>query len=468
MSPKTQHADTLELEAQNAAALELELKWLAIVITVAIRAHFGSNEKSGDEGAETGENQGVDVRDIVPPVLPESSYKTFIDDQEITLEERLVLILSIAPYVRPDILDLFLLRHKTLDRGFTAFGGLSRPDHGGFWPTVETASFLLSQRKLESRFEVQGMFEPQHFFSTKKVLATGVNDALYSIFNRPLELNPEYLYLFTTGRKFQPAFGSSFPAKKLTTLKEWDDLVLAPQALRDVEEVKAWLDHRGTLLNDWQLHRRINPGFRILFHGPPGTGKTLTATLLGKETGLPIYRVDLSLVVSKWIGETEKNLSNIFDQAESNDWILFFDEADALFGKRTQTASANDRYANQEVSYLLQRIEDFPGVVVLATNLKGNIDEAFARRFQSMIYFAEPKPEERRKLWKQLFAPPIQLEANVDLDSLANEYELTGGSIVNVLRFASLMALRQKTDRIQLADLREGVRRELTKSGRVA
>jgi len=131
--------------------------------------------------------------------------------------------------------------------------------------------------------------------------------------------------------------------------------------MEEVEEIKAWIEHRQTLMRDWGLEKQIKPGFRSLFYGPPGTGKTFTASLLGKSTGLDVYRIDLSLVVSKYIGETEKNLSTVFDQAERNDWILFFDEADALFGKRTQVSSSHDRYANQEVAYLLQRVEDFCG-----------------------------------------------------------------------------------------------------------
>ena len=131
------------------------------------------------------------------------------------------------------------------------------------------------------------------------------------------------------------------------------------------------------------MRKRVKPGYRALFHGPPGTGKTLTATLLGKHTGRPVFRIDLSRVVSKYIGETEKNLSRLFDKAEHKDWILFFDEADALFGKRTEIRDAHDKYANQEVAYLLQRIESYAGLVILATNQRGNIDEAFLRRFQA-------------------------------------------------------------------------------------
>ena len=132
----------------------------------------------------------------------------------------------------------------------------------------------------------------------------------------------------------------------------------------------------------------------MLFHGPPGTGKTLTAGLLGKIAQKDVYRIDLSMVISKYIGETEKNLARLFDKAERKDWILFFDEADSLFGKRGQVKDAHDKYANQEVSYLLQRVEAYNGLVILASNFKNNIDEAFLRRFQSIIYFPLPAKEE--------------------------------------------------------------------------
>jgi SpoVK/Ycf46/Vps4 family AAA+-type ATPase len=174
----------------------------------------------------------------------------------------------------------------------------------------------------------------------------------------------------------QPAF----LAQRITTELVWADLVLSGTVMAQVEEIAVWLE--GS-----RLKRRTSPGFSSLFSGPSGTGKTLTAALLGKRTGLDVYRVDLSRVISKNIGETEKNLGRIFDRAERNNWILFFDEADALFGKRTQVADAHDRFANQEVNYLLQRIEQYSGLVIMAANTSQNIDEALARRFQVMIHF---------------------------------------------------------------------------------
>ena len=221
------------------------------------------------------------------------------------------------------------------------------------------------------------------------------------------------------------------------------------------------------LSEKWRgLEKSIKPGYRSLFYGPPGTGKTLTATLIGAELGVDVYRIDLSMVVSKYIGETEKNLANVFDQAENKDWILFFDEADALFGKRTQTSSSNDRYANQEVSYLLQRVEDFSGIVILATNLKANIDEAFARRFQSLVYFPMPDAEQRQRLWNSTLNGKVRLDEGVDLQQLAHDYELTGGAITNVVRYGAINALQMQRETICCEDLVTGVIKELRKEGK--
>jgi SpoVK/Ycf46/Vps4 family AAA+-type ATPase len=172
------------------------------------------------------------------------------------------------------------------------------------------------------------------------------------------------------------------------------------------------------------------------------------------------------MVVSKYIGETEKNLANVFDQAQHKNWILFFDEADALFGKRTQTTSSNDRHANQEISYLLQRVEDYPGIVILATNLKANIDEAFARRFQSLVYFPLPDVSQRKRLWENTLNGRSGLADGVDLENLASEYELSGGAIANVVRYGAISALQMNRNTINRDDLVKGVTKELRKEGK--
>ncbi|MCB0555176.1 MAG: ATP-binding protein, partial [Phaeodactylibacter sp.] len=195
--------------------------------------------------------------------------------------------------------------------------------------------------------------------------------------------------------------------------------------------------------------------------------KTLTASLLGKYTGKDVYRVDLSMVVSKYIGETEKNLSNLFAKAENKDWILFFDEADALFGKRTDVKDAHDRYANQEVSYLLQRVEGYNGLVILASNFKSNIDDAFMRRFQSIIYFPMPKPSERLRIWQQSFPEQVTLGPDIDLSAISRKYELSGAGIINVVQFCCLEALKRGGQSILMEDLLAGIRKEFMKEGRV-
>jgi hypothetical protein len=441
----------------NAAVLERELTWLSALVDASIRLYFGQ------------ECRFRDVHEIVPPVVTDqpANYARVVADQAMTFDERAILALALVPHVRPQLLDPFLAKNPNIERGFTEFGGILTGNHGGFWPTVETAAFVLGGDNLERRFAVQDLFDPDATLRRLRLIQLDDAQTAQSLFSAPLTLNKEYVGRFTTGHRHKPSYSSAFPAKRISTPLEWSDLVLPDATLDEVEEIRAWIEHRHTLLRDWQLEKKIKPGFRSLFYGPPGTGKTLTASLLGKTTGLDVYRVDLSLVVSKWVGETEKNLAGVFDQAEASDWILFFDEADALFGKRTQTASANDRYANQEVAYLLQRVEDFPGVVILASNLKGNIDDAFARRFQSMIYFPVPGPEERLRLWTGAFSDRSRLEPAIDLARVADEFEVTGGAIVNVLRSASLMALRRASQTVRLQDITEGIRRELRKDGKV-
>jgi SpoVK/Ycf46/Vps4 family AAA+-type ATPase len=240
-------------------------------------------------------------------------------------------------------------------------------------------------------------------------------------------------------------------------------VVLHPQTSEQIDDIKRWVKYHHLIDTDQNLSRKINTGYRALFFGPPGTGKTLTATLMGKEFDKDVYRVDLSQIVSKYIGETEKNLNRIFDRAEHRDWILFFDEADALFGKRTNVQSSHDKFANQEVSFLLQRVEDFPGLMILASNFKTNIDDAFMRRFHAIVHFPMPNAEERLKLWKQSLPQSIAFHDHAALVRIANAYELSGASIINVIQYASLKAVSSEEKVLHYEDLIMGIRKELRK-----
>jgi hypothetical protein len=442
----------------NAAVIEQEIAWLREVLELRMKLH------SGDEAAASATLEAFE-----PPPLPAagSPYADVVGRFSLGAAERLVLILSFVPHIRPEVLDVFFIQNRAIERRFTEFGGLPGVSHGGFLPSAETAMFVLAGEDVEARLRYRELFSHEHDLYAHNVLRLDHRHPDEPWHSAALQLTAEYVERLTTGRSYQPPLSPEFPAQRIATPYEWDDLVLDPQARDEVEDILAWVRHEETLMNGWQLSRRLKPGFRALFHGPPGTGKTLTATLLGSATGRPVYRIDLSKVVSKWIGETEKNLASLFDHARHQDWILFFDEADSLFGRRTESRDANDRAANQQVSYLLQRIEDFPGLVILATNQRSNLDEAFARRFQAMIHFPVPDAEQRLRLWEGDFKDkPYPLAAGIDLRKLARDHELTGGSIVNVLRYACLKAVVREPREIRLADLLQGVQRELHKEGR--
>lgn len=258
----------------------------------------------------------------------------------------------------------------------------------------------------------------------------------------------------------------SFSARRVSTPLRWDDLVLPADVLSALEDIVSWMRHTKTISEDWGFGRFTKPGYRALFTGPSGTGKTLAATLLGQRLEVPVHGVDLPMVVSRYIGETEKNLSRLFDRAQKESAILFFDEADALFGKRTEVSDAHDRYANQEVSYLLQRIEEFDGLVILATSLPEALDSALVRRFQSVISFPPPDVDLRLLLWRGVFPDAGRLASDVDLEEIARAYELTGGAIVEAARFGAIRAVSGGDGRVTRRALLDGVRKELRKARR--
>ena len=441
----------------NAGDLEAELAWFARVLETRLTAYFGEPEA-----------RRRDPLAIAPPDLAggRSAYARFVVDNRLPPELRLVLLLALIPHVRPQLLDVLWSRNDVTQRGFTEFGGMQGSSHGGFIPTGETAVFLLAGENLAARFAMGRMFEPDQLLAARNVLHLAPVASGEPPLSGVLVLSRELLHRFTTGLERKPVFGAEFPARLVRTALDWDQLVLPNATLDQLEEIKRWILHGGQLLHEWGMRDKLRPGFVSLFHGAPGTGKTLSASLIGRHCGCDVYKLDLSMIVSKYIGETEKNLARVFDLAEHKGWILFFDEADALFGSRTRIAEAHDRFANQEVSFLLQRVEDFSGVVILASNLKSNIDDAFMRRFQSVVHFPMPGPRERLRIWREAFPGRARLEAGVDLGAIAERHELSGGTIMNVVRYASLAALGRASDVILAEDLAEGIRREHLKEGR--
>jgi hypothetical protein len=231
-------------------------------------------------------------------------------------------------------------------------------------------------------------------------------------------------------------------ARKIEPRYGWDDLVVPPDTRAQLQEICAHAEYRPVVYGQWGFDRKLSlgKGLNVLFAGPPGTGKTMGAEVMAHELRLDLYRIDLSQIVSKYIGETEKNLDRIFTAAENSNAILFFDEADALFGKRSEVRDSHDRYANIEISYLLQKMEEYVGISILATNLRQNLDEAFVRRLQAIVEFPFPDEEYRRRIWESVFPKQTPLGADVRFDLLAREVRLAGGNIKNIAIAASFCA----------------------------
>lgn len=427
-------------------------EWFQQVLDTAIRLYFKQ------------ESEVSSLLEVEPPLSLWWEQMTDRSQEQISFEEKVVIMLALMPHLYPQALDIFFVNNKNFDRPYTEFGGWKGLSHGGFLPTGETVAFMLAGEDTDMRSLVVCMFEKEHWFYTRNILRLEGGGEGEPFLSGQLRASDELLSKILHGKEYKPDYSTGFPAKRITTPLNWKDMVLDYRVAEQLEEINTWITGSETIMEAWGLKRILKPGYRTLFYGPPGTGKTLAATLLGKRNGMDVYRVDLSMIVSKYIGETEKNLARVFDMAENRHWILFFDEADALFGKRTSTQTSNDRHANQEVAYLLQRIEDFPGMVILATNLRSNIDEAFSRRFQSIIYFPMPDEETRYELWEKMLPQNWLSNREECIRRMAN-YELAGGAMTNVIRSCALYLMAAKTTDLDESILVDAIRREQAKEG---
>jgi SpoVK/Ycf46/Vps4 family AAA+-type ATPase len=270
------------------------------------------------------------------------------------------------------------------------------------------------------------------------------------------------------GARAQNGAGLERLARRIHPDVAWEDLVLAPATATSLRELSARARRRSQVLDDWGMRPGggRGRGITVLFAGDSGTGKTMSAEVVSGDLGLDLYTVNLATVVDKYVGETEKNLERIFTEADGVNAVLLFDEADAIFGKRSEVKDANDRYANIEVAYLLQRMETFDGIAILATNLRANVDDAFARRLDLIVDFPTPEVDMRRALWDKCLSPGVPRGDDLDLDFCARSFELSGGNIRSIAITAAYMAAESGRP-VAMLDLVRAIQQEYRKLGRL-
>jgi ATP-dependent 26S proteasome regulatory subunit len=339
------------------------------------------------------------------------------------------------------------------------FGTLSASERADLWALMLDTAMNTSMTEADLR-----VLAGQFALSSGQIVAAASSAMSQAIQEgRPLQTSD----LFSAAR-FHSGHHLAELTQKIEPRYTWDDLVLPETQIEMLRELVNMVQARPLVLEEWGLGRKLTAGQGVsaLFSGPPGTGKTLAAQIMAHQLGIDLYRIDLSTVVSKYIGETEKNLERIFTDAAQSNAILFFDEADTIFGKRSEVKDAHDRYANIEVGYLLQRMESYSGVSILATNLRANLDEAFTRRLQFIINFPFPDEEYRLKIWEVLIPPDMPRAEDLDLKVMADRFKLAGGSIRNILVSAAFLAA-SNGGKVEMSHLMHGARRELQKMGKL-
>jgi ATP-dependent 26S proteasome regulatory subunit len=342
------------------------------------------------------------------------------------------------PFERPGFADRVRLWEKTLSESGLTIAGLDSDS-------------------LANKFHLSGG-------QIEDSMMTAHNLALFRDPDRP---QPE-MSDFVAACRLQSQRKLSTLARKIQPHYTWNDIVLPADRLQQLREICNQAKHRALVYEQWGFDKKLSlgKGLTMLFAGPSGTGKTMAADILAHELALDLYKIDLSMVVSKYIGETEKNLASIFNEAAHSNAILFFDEADALFGKRSEVRDAHDRYANIEVGYLLQKMEEYEGIVILATNLRKNMDDAFVRRMQSTVEFPFPSTEDRLRIWQGVWPLETPRNPDLNLDFMAQQFELSGGHIRNIALAATFLAAEDQSP-VSMNHLLAAARREYQKIGKV-
>lgn len=387
---------------------------------------------------------------------------------QLTPAERLLLAITLAPHFEPGLLiDAVHPVRAGLTIQHTRLGGYIHRNTGRFVPSMQTVLFLHAGEDKTEWLQADRMLSNPDGMVARQLIELrpfeGQEGHLGQYDFVPVLID-EYVEFLLHGREPRPDYGVDFPARLLSTDKTWDQLIVHQNVHNDLNRLMDWVKY-GEKVNAIGKGY-FGPGYPALFFGPPGTGKSMTAALIGKVTGRDVFRVDATRIVSKWIGETEKNLVKLFERMRRyNNAILFFDEADVLFSKRTQIRDAKDKWANLETSVLLPLVEEYPGLIIVATNLEHNLDDAMTRRFQIKVKFAAPKFAERLILWRKGLPQGFQFAESDDLTMMLAAYQMTPAEINNVLKACVLDAVKHNSAHIEGRPLLEAIHREKAKSG---
>ncbi|WP_439478859.1 ATP-binding protein [Chryseobacterium aquaticum] len=416
----------------NHDSLNEEMKWLESLIDMRCKELFLEDEE--------------EVNHKIPeaPKLDDASpYSIIVNKHHLSEIDRVILALGVASAHYPSVLKTFVQIEESSNAFAIEAGGEYNKAYRSFKPTFQTALFLLSGKNLSL----------WSHYSAKLIIGSVLlkNDIVYNrssteFIHGKIELDSSYLNYFLSGQKPQLDHGSYFPGKLYQSDLTMEDIILESNIREQIKPIGHYIKALENGFFKTNEHS-FKPGFIALFYGAPGTGKTMLAGILANTYGIDMYHVDLSQVVSKYIGETEKNLEVLFNRLQGKNCMLFFDEADALFGKRSDVKDAHDRYANQEVSYLLQRIEKFDGLTVLASNFENNMDDAFKRRIDVSINVIRPTEDTRKSLWEHYLPKNITFENDDLLTHLSKEYSYTGANIRNIMKNI-VMALYDRNETI--------------------
>jgi len=402
----------------------------------------------------------------LPPLKQGSAYHEFIGQYRLSETDRVVLNLALVATIHPATFTPFVLHLADAEKR-SVYGGYYSSVQKRFYPSLRTAIYLTAGGDQEQVDYLISAYNRRHKLFTSGILNAEDTKDGSSFIDRPIHFADRFLPAILNGEPPGLDIDDGFAAQRSNKTHKLNEVVLTESTQNELKKVLRFAGHMKKL---WQLpdSHKYRKNFIAIFSGDPGTGKSHTAEALGNELNLPVYKVNLAQLIDKYIGETSKKMEAVLDRFSGHPNILFFDEAEAIFSKRTEVKDSHDKHANSEQSFLLQKIEEYNGIVILATNvhnLSQYFDRAFQRRFRQIVNFPFPDYEERIKLWENALGESFKYEEGL-VQKLAKNYQLSGGSIYNVVSDAVIMAFDNNTNTISFALLEEALKDEFKKTGR--